>query len=101
MEKKVRKGWPSGKALALHSEERGFDPGGLNQKYHNSRFHHTNYKKSEGLNQKVCSLYDEILNYDISDFDLRDRTLALRSAKRRATYKGHFRYVSSIFFRFY
>ena len=24
-----------------------------------------------------CSLYDEILNYNISDFDLRDRTLAI------------------------
>ena len=30
-----------------------------------------------------CSLYDEILNYNISDFDLRDRTLTLRSAKRK------------------
>uniref|UniRef100_A0A914EC56 Uncharacterized protein n=1 Tax=Acrobeloides nanus TaxID=290746 RepID=A0A914EC56_9BILA len=28
------------------------------------------------------TLYDEILDYDNSDFDLRDRTLALRSAKR-------------------
>ena len=59
------------KALALHSEGRGFDPGGRNQKYHNSRFHHTNYKT--------------ILNYDISDFDFRDRTLAIRSAKRETT----------------
>ena len=56
------------KALALHSEGRGFDPGGRNQKYHNPRL--------------FCSLYDEILDYDISDFDLRDQTLALRSAKR-------------------
>ena len=35
--------------------------------------------KSEKI---FCSLYDEILNYDISDFDLQDRTLALRSANR-------------------
>ena len=77
MENKVRKGLSSGKALALHSEGRGFDPGGRNQKYHNSRFHHTNYKKPGFF----CSLYDEILNYDISNFDLRGRTLALRSAK--------------------
>ena len=37
--KKVRMRWPSGKAIALHSKRRGFDPGGRNQKYYNSRFH--------------------------------------------------------------
>ena len=58
----------SGKALYLHSEGQGFDLGGRSQKYHNSRL--------------FCSLYDEILNYDISDFNLQDRTLAFRSANR-------------------
>src|SRR6185437_7750635 len=43
-------------------------------------------KNPGSRNQIFCSLYDEILNYDISDFDLRDRTLALRSAKRETTW---------------
>ena len=62
MGKKSGRDGQSGKALALHSEGQGFDP--------------------EGRNQICCGFHDKILNYDISDFDLRDRTLALRSAKR-------------------
>src|SRR6185437_4704773 len=39
-------------------------------------------KNRDSTSGIFCSLYDEILNYDISDFDLWDRTLALWSAKR-------------------
>jgi hypothetical protein len=60
----------------LHSKGRGFDSGGRNQKYHNSRFIQTT-KFLISISRIFCSLYDEILNYDIFYFDLRDRTLAL------------------------